>query len=221
MLLQTERAADAALFFWGWRAAGSAHQQHRHVQHLDRLVAAWLRQFGAERQHLGSQRRDDHRQVAAAVRRHEVINAMVHRRDGRHDPGPGPPGLKRALQTHPDKTQGDRRAFDKVAEAHDVLSDETKRSLFDRYGKKGIDRPPSSHRSTTMTEELFRSMFGHGATAVPRNKNVKYQLEVTLEDLYSGLTRAILVEQTIFCRSPYSEILAITEFRFMVGFCTE
>ena len=103
---------------------------------------------------------------------------------------------KRALQTHPDKTQGDRRAFDKVAEAHDVLSDETKRSLFDRYGKKGIDRPPSSHRSTTMTEELFRSMFGHGATAVPRNKNVKYQLEVTLEDLYSGLTRAILVEQT-------------------------
>ena len=44
---------------------------------------------------------------------------------------------RRCVLTHPDKTGGDRRAFDKVAEAYDVLSDENKRHIYDRLGKRG------------------------------------------------------------------------------------
>ena len=46
---------------------------------------------------------------------------------------------KRALQTHPDKTGGDRQAFDKVAEAYDVLQDENKRTIYTKYGKRGLE----------------------------------------------------------------------------------
>ena len=102
---------------------------------------------------------------------------------------------KRALQTHPDKTNGDRRAFDKVAEAHHVLSDETKRSLYDRYGMRGLEQQQQRQQGTS-SEDLFRAFFGQSSQhTAPRNKNTKYQLEVTLEELYSGMTRSILVEQ--------------------------
>ena len=101
---------------------------------------------------------------------------------------------KRALQTHPDKTNGDRRAFDKVAEAHHVLSDVTKRPLYDRYGMRGLEQ--QRQQQGTSSEDLFRAFFGQSSQhSTPRNKNTKYQLEVTLEELYSGMTRSILVEQ--------------------------
>jgi DnaJ-class molecular chaperone len=102
---------------------------------------------------------------------------------------------KRAVQTHPDKTNGDRRAFDKVAEAHDCLSDESKRVLYDRYGKRGLDPQSRDGSAGLATEDIFRSFFGQQQHFAPRNKTVKYQLEVTLEELYTGLTRSILVER--------------------------
>jgi curved DNA-binding protein CbpA len=102
---------------------------------------------------------------------------------------------KRAVITHPDKTGGDRRAFDKVSEAYDVLSDDTKRSIYDRFGKKGLQQHQTGgFPSSRSAEDIFRHFFGQHAH-VPRNRTVRYQLEVTLEDLYQGLTRSILVEQ--------------------------
>ena len=115
---------------------------------------------------------------------------------------------QRALQTHPDKTDGDRRAFDKVAEAHDVLSDDNKRKLYDRFGKKGLDPHGSPGGFSeaggfSRPEDMFRSFFGGGMGSsqssrgtnpfMRRNRTLRYQLEVTLEDLYNGATRNILV----------------------------
>ena len=101
---------------------------------------------------------------------------------------------KRAVQTHPDKTNGDRRAFDKVSEAYEILSDETKRSVYDRYGKKGLEQLASGFPSGRGPEEIFRQFFGQQQFS-PRNRTVRYQLEVSLEDLYQGLTQSILIEQ--------------------------
>lgn len=105
---------------------------------------------------------------------------------------------RRALQTHPDKTNGDRRAFDRVAEAYEILSDDEKRKVYDRYGKKGLDGAGPGHGFPT-AEELFRSFFaGSAAGRSPfpqarRNRTVRYQLEVSLEDLYRGLTRNVAI----------------------------
>jgi DnaJ-class molecular chaperone len=100
---------------------------------------------------------------------------------------------KRAVQTHPDKTGGDRRAFDKVAEAYDALSDESKRALYDRSGKAGLDSG-AGMQSSSSYHDVFRSMFQQQAQSRRRqNHTVRYQLQVTLEDLYKGMTQSILV----------------------------
>ena len=103
---------------------------------------------------------------------------------------------KRAVRTHPDKTNGDRRAFDKVSEAYTILSDETKRPLYDRFGKKGLEQQQQSggFPAGRGADEFFRHFFGQ-QHHVPRNRTVRYQLEVSLEDLYKGMTQSILIEQ--------------------------
>lgn len=68
-----------------------------------------------------------------------------------------------AVRHHPDRNNGDPEAearFKEVGEAHDVLSDEEKRALFDRYGVDGLrwkeaaPAPrPSSRRKVVDEEE--------------------------------------------------------------------
>ncbi len=48
---------------------------------------------------------------------------------------------KMALKYHPDRNQGDKEAEDKfklVNEAYEVLSNEEKRAIYDRYGKDAL-----------------------------------------------------------------------------------
>jgi len=104
---------------------------------------------------------------------------------------------KRAVQTHPDKTGGDRRAFDKVAEAYDVLIDPQKRKLYDTYGKAGLD-PTNGPGGPSMNsyQDLFRNMFQQQQQHFNRrqtNQTVRYQLQVSLEDLYRGTTQSVVV----------------------------
>lgn len=127
---------------------------------------------------------------------------------------------RRAVQTHPDKTEGDRRAFDKLAEAYDVLSDDDKRVVYDRYGKAGLD--PTNNMAAasgaggrggmhSAAEDMFRSFFGGNGqqqqqqqeAAASRNRTLRYQLEVTLEELYQGKTRKVTVEAPAPQRQSY------------------
>jgi len=108
---------------------------------------------------------------------------------------------RRAVQTHPDKVpNNDRRAFDKVAEAYDCLSDDSKRATYDRFGKRGLDSTAEGRPPSSFTEDIFRSFFGsqfsnYRNPQPPRNRTVRYQLEVTLEDLYSGITKNVFVTE--------------------------
>lgn len=101
---------------------------------------------------------------------------------------------RRAVQTHPDKTGGDRRAFDKVAEAYDALSDLTNRKVYDRWGKRGLDAHRQSEGMTT--EDMFRGFFqgrGFPQQQPKRNPTVRYRLDLTLEELYHGTERVLEV----------------------------
>jgi len=44
------------------------------------------------------------------------------------------------LKWHPDRESGDEEKFKKVAEAFEVLSDQNKRNIYDRYGEEGLKR---------------------------------------------------------------------------------
>uniref|UniRef100_A0A7N4NYZ8 DnaJ heat shock protein family (Hsp40) member B2 n=1 Tax=Sarcophilus harrisii TaxID=9305 RepID=A0A7N4NYZ8_SARHA len=80
---------------------------------------------------------------------------------------------KKALQWHPDKNPDNKefaeQKFKEVAEAYEVLSDEHKRNLYDRYGKDGLsgagsESPWAGSGGFTFTfrnpEEVFREFFG-------------------------------------------------------------
>ena len=122
---------------------------------------------------------------------------------------------KRAVQTHPDKTGGDRRAFDKVAEAYGVLSDPIQRQIYNVHGKAGLDHHAARNggggggASTTYQDVLSRMFHSAQSTqrqrnqknSVPRNPTVRYQLQVTLEDLYQGLTQRV---EVTLPRTPFA-----------------
>ncbi len=96
---------------------------------------------------------------------------------------------RRAVQTHPDKTGGDRKAFDIVAKAYEVLGSEETRAVYDRHGKSGLEH------GTPSIPDFFQSMFFHSAKSPmsPKNRTVRYQLQVSLEDLYNGVIQEVSV----------------------------
>ena len=126
---------------------------------------------------------------------------------------------RRCVLTHPDKTQGDRSAFDKVSEAYDVLSCENKRAIYDRFGMDGLndDAMDGNGGGGGGFNDVFREFFGGGMSGMgfgnqfhpggrsstssssssfgPRNRDLRYQLEVSLEDLYKGTTKNIAIQQ--------------------------
>jgi molecular chaperone DnaJ len=100
---------------------------------------------------------------------------------------------KLALRYHPDKNPGDPEAeerFKLINEAYGVLSDEEKRSIYDRYGKEGLERQGVGFHAETMDDimDIFNSMFGGGfgggfgrSRRYQSGTNYPMDLEVELE----------------------------------------
>lgn len=90
---------------------------------------------------------------------------------------------KQALQHHPDKG-GDETRYKKIQEAYEILSDESKRELYNRFGKQGSQQPelPSFFRNGMDLFNLFRA-----ATTASQGSNktapIEHRLNVTLEQL--------------------------------------
>ncbi|GKY99735.1 hypothetical protein MPSEU_000927500 [Mayamaea pseudoterrestris] len=113
---------------------------------------------------------------------------------------------RRTLLTHPDKTSGNRRAFDKVAEAYSVLSDATQRAIYDKFGKAGLTQQHGGVNGQgsspfASADDFFQSFFGGGGPSffgasqqqARTNRTVRYQLEISLEDLYQGVSHSIQI----------------------------
>ncbi|MBD3840424.1 MAG: molecular chaperone DnaJ [Campylobacterales bacterium] len=98
---------------------------------------------------------------------------------------------KMAMKWHPDKNPGDKKAeenFKAINEAYQVLSDEEKRSIYDRYGKQGLEGHGAGGGFRggfddlgSIFEEMFGSAFGGGRSRRER-KTYNYNLdtEITL-----------------------------------------
>ena len=103
---------------------------------------------------------------------------------------------RRAVQTHPDKTGGDRRAFDKVAQAYDCLGDDEKRNLYDRFGIQGASADSGAdYFSPSNIFDMFQQQAQQQQQRFYRqNRTIRYQLQVSLEDLYTGMAKDVTVQ---------------------------
>ncbi|KAG7231791.1 hypothetical protein INR49_009990 [Caranx melampygus] len=102
---------------------------------------------------------------------------------------------KLALQLHPDRNPDDPKAQDKFADlgaAYEVLSDEEKRKQYDMYGEDGLKEGHHSSHNDIFSSFFgdFGFMFGGNRQQqdrnIPRGNDIILDLEVTLEEVYSG-----------------------------------
>jgi len=112
---------------------------------------------------------------------------------------------KLAMQYHPDKNPGDAVAeqkFKDISHAYDILKDEQKRAAYDRFGHAAFEnggggRPGEGGFGANFSD-IFDQMFGditgrRGEAANNRGGDLRYNLEISLEEAFKGHKVAIRV----------------------------
>ncbi|TMW68238.1 hypothetical protein Poli38472_007910 [Pythium oligandrum] len=113
---------------------------------------------------------------------------------------------KLSLKYHPDKNPGDEEApkkFAEVANAYEVLSDEDKKSKYDRYGEEGLQANGGGGGGHDPFD-IFSQFFGGGGRQrrehePTRGPDVVMPLRVSLEDLYNGKVLQFSLRREVLC----------------------
>ena len=115
---------------------------------------------------------------------------------------------KLALKYHPDKNPDDAAAeerFKEAAEAYEVLSDDTKRQQYDRFGHEGMRGGPSGFGGGGMNMDdifsqfgdIFGGAFGGGGGGGRKRRmkgaNLRIKVKLTLEEVAEGVSKKVKV----------------------------
>ena len=125
---------------------------------------------------------------------------------------------KLAMEHHPDRNGGCENAtgrFKEINEAYSVLSDPQKRAAYDRFGHAGVNGPQgggaggfggqgfdASDIFNDVFGDVFGEMFGGGrrqSNGPQRGQDLRYDLEITLEQAYAGAEVEITVPAAMTC----------------------
>jgi molecular chaperone DnaJ len=124
---------------------------------------------------------------------------------------------KLAMKFHPDKNPGDAEAevkFKEINEAYQVLSDGQKRAAYDRFGHAAFQNggggpggPGFGADFGDVMSDIFDTFFGGarpgrgggGSSGRERGADMRYNLEVTLEEAYQGKTASITIPTSVSC----------------------
>jgi molecular chaperone DnaJ len=120
---------------------------------------------------------------------------------------------KLAMQFHPDKNPGDKSAeekFKEIAEAYSVLSDDQKRSSYDRFGHEGL-RGMGQQGFTDINDifshfsDIFQGFggfgdaFGSRSSRPSRGADLEVKLKLTLQEIAEGVTKKIKLKKRDLC----------------------
>jgi molecular chaperone DnaJ len=122
---------------------------------------------------------------------------------------------KLAMEHHPDRNGGCEEAegrFKEINEAYSVLSDPKKRAAYDQFGHAGVNGQGGGQGAgfgdvndifSEVFGDVFGDMFGgrrqRGGPA--RGQDLRYDLEITLEQAYAGAEVEIVVPASIVCET--------------------
>jgi molecular chaperone DnaJ len=117
-----------------------------------------------------------------------------------------------AMQCHPDRNPGckDSEAkFKAINEAYDCLKDPQKRAAYDRFGKAAFELGGMGNGGgqgfegfSDIFENIFGEFMGGGRgqrSSVRRGADLRYDLEITLEDAFHGKAASITVDVAATC----------------------
>jgi len=117
-----------------------------------------------------------------------------------------------AMKYHPDRNQGDDNAekqFKEVKEAYEVLNDAQKRAAYDQFGHAGLGTTAGGAGAagasgfSDIFEDVFGDIFGGGRGgghhSVNRGADLRYDLELSLDDAVAGTAVKIRVPTRVRC----------------------
>ena len=103
-----------------------------------------------------------------------------------------------ALKHHPDRG-GDADKFKEIAQAYEVLSDPEKRRVYDTFGEEGLEG--RSGPAGGDPHDIFSQMFGgNRGTRVMKTPDALHRIELSLEDMFNGINRAIRFSRDVICK---------------------
>ena len=115
---------------------------------------------------------------------------------------------KLAMKYHPDRNAGDSKAeekFKEAKEAYEILSDASKRAAYDQYGHAGVDTSAGSGNTQGFGDafsDIFGDIFGMrggGRSNVHRGADLRYNLEISLEQAARGSETKIRIPTMAIC----------------------
>ena len=126
---------------------------------------------------------------------------------------------KQALKYHPDRNPDNPEAeerFKQLSEAYEVLSDDEKKAAYDRFGHAGVESQFGSggfqwsdFTRASDIEDIFGDFFGsifgggrrqRGPSGPPRGRDLKLKVQLTLEEIASGVEKQIELSRQQPCR---------------------
>jgi len=120
-----------------------------------------------------------------------------------------------ALKYHPDRNPGDSECeekFKEASEAYEVLRDQEKRNLYDRFGHEGLRNSGFSGFAGfddifASFGDIFEDFFGFGGfggrrrnrSTARRGADLRYDMSISLHDAAFGIEKNIEVEKAVQC----------------------